>query len=329
MKRLSVIAILICGSLWAQSAPSAHAPAPSKSLVPGYTQMYCAGFVYHHTLSRKNFIVASKEAPHVDEFPLGETVFLGGPNLKAGERYSIVREVVDPNLEMISPEQEIRFKHLGHLYKEIGWVTVSSVQKGAAVAKIGFSCDPAVPGDIIIPFEEKPTPATREFDPPLDQFLPSTGGPRGHILGTKDFVDLLGRGNIVYLDFGANKGARPGDYLYIRRGYGDKELNKIDQASEMLPRGFDPGAVHQAPLKSIKHLPSHVLGEVLVMSVTERSSTALIIRSAAEVQLGDVVESEGPGSEPVQEAKPKTQPPCKILGNWRHRIFLGGCVPGK
>ena len=329
MKRLAIIAVLACGSLWAQSTPPAQSPAATKSFVPGYTQMYCAGFVYHRTLPRKNFVIASKEAPHVDQFPMGETVFLGGPNLKAGERYSIVREVVDPNIEMSSPEQAHRFKRLGHLYKEIGWVTVSSLQKDVAVAKIGFSCDPAVPGDILVPFEEKPTPPTREFDPPLDPYLPASGGPKGHILGTKDFVELMGRGNIIYTDFGATKGAKPGDYLYIRRGYGDKELNKIDQASELLPRGLDPGAVHQAPLKSIKHLPSHVLGEVLVLSVTERSSTAMVVRAVAEVQLGDVLESEGPGNAPASSASASTPEPCKLVDRLRHRIFLGGCKPAK
>ena len=327
MKRLSIIAVLACGSLWAQSTPPAQSSATTKSFVPGYTQMYCAGFVYHRTLSRKNFVAASKEAPHVDQFPLGETVFLAGPNLAAGERYSILREVVDPNKELSVPEQARHLRNLGHLYQEIGQVTVKSVLKGGAVAKITFSCDPAVPGDIVVPFEEKPMPQTRDVDPPLDQFMPPTGAARGHILGSKDFVELLGRGNIVYTDFGATKGARPGDYLYIRRGYGDHDLNKMDRISEQLPRGLEPNAVHQAHLKSIAKLPSHVLGEALVLSVTEHSSTVIIIRTVAEVHLGEVLEGEGPGNAPV--ATPAAPEPCKLVDRLRHRIFLGGCQPHK
>jgi hypothetical protein len=327
MKRLSIIAVLACGSLWAQSTPPAQSPAATKSFVPGYTQMYCAGFVYHRTLSRKNFVAASSEAPHVDQFSRGETVFLGGPNLAAGERYSILREVVDPNKELSVPEQAHHLRQLGHLYQEIGQVTVSSVHKGGAVAKITFSCDPAVPGDIVVPFEEKPAPPTRDFDPPLEQYLPPTGAARGHILGSKDFVELLGRGNLVYTDFGASKGARPGDYLFIRRGYGDHDLNNMDKISEQLPRGLEPNAVHQARLKSIAKLPSHVLGEALVLSVTEHSSTVVIIRTVAEVQLGDVLEGEGTDGTPV--ATRTTPEPCKLVDRLRHRIFLGGCQPSK
>ena len=89
----------------------------------------------------------------------------------------------------------------------------------------------------------------------------------------------------IYTDFGAIKGAKPGDYLVITRGYAPEDLNRIDRASEDLPRGVDHTAVNRAkvPPDSDRLMPDHVLGEILVLNVSPDSSTALITRASAEM----------------------------------------------
>jgi hypothetical protein len=333
MKRLIAIFALLSGSLWAQSSPALDVPAASsKSNGPSYSQLYCAGFITHQGLPRTNFVAASKEAPHEDQFSAGSILFLGGPGLAEGERYSLIRQVEDPDREDSSPLQRKRLGQLGKLYQEIGWVTVHSVQKGAAVASFDFACDTAVPGDIVVPFHEKPMVTFHTSDRPVNSFLPASGEPTGYILGSKDFIGLLGSGAIVYTDFGAAKGAHPGDYLFIRRGYADANLNKIDRASVDLPKGYEPNAVHQAQLNANAdaHFPSHVLGEMLVLSVSNESATALITRSFAEIQLGDVVQSEDRQAAVSEAERTVVAPhPCSIVSRARRVLFLGHGCGGK
>lgn len=295
MKRLIVIIALLSGSLWAQSSPSLDVPAKSSPANgPSYSQLYCSGFITRQAVPHTNFVLASKEAPHEDQIAGRSVIFLGGPGLAEGQRYSLLRQVEDPNREDSSPLQRKKLGKLGRLYEEVGWATVRSVQQGTAIATFDFSCDAAIPGDLVVPFQEKPAVSFRPQEAPVNSFLPAVGAPTGHILGSKEFIGLLGSGNIVYTDFGAVKGAKPGDYLFVRRGYATSDLNRIDQASEKLPRGFDSNAVNTAKPKvhADDGIPSHVLGEMLVLNVSAEASTALITRSFAEMELGDVVQGE-------------------------------------
>jgi hypothetical protein len=322
MKRLIAIAALLSGSLWAQTALEVPALA-TKSNGPSYSQQYCAGFISRHAVARTNYIVASKEAPHEDQYSARSVVFVGGPGLREGQRYSILRQSVDPNQEDSSPEQRSKLARLGRLYEEIGWMTVHSVQKGTGIATFDFACDTAVPGDIVVPFAEKPQIAVRASDLPVNQFMPSSGL-TGHLLGSKEDLGLLGSGRIVYTDYGSTRGAHMGEYLYIRRGYSDSELNKIDRVSEMLPRGDAPEAANQAKLKTgaEKRLPSRVLGEMLVLNVSESASTGLITRSFAEIQLGDGIEREG-GAVAAATSAAEPQQPCTASPLWRRAILRG------
>ena len=295
MKRIVAFMALLSGSVWAQANSALDVPThPSAANGPSYSQMYCSGFITRRSAPRTNFIVASKEAPHPDQFGGRTVLFLGGPGLEEGQRYSVIRQVEDPNREDSSPEQRKKLGKLGKLYQEIGWVTVRSARRNSTIATFDFSCDVAVPGDIVVPFQEKPLISFRELDPPINSFRPYTGDFTGHILGSKDFIGLLSSGTIVYTDYGAKKGAEPGDYLIVRRGYAPADLNLVDRLSAQLPKGMDPNAVNQAKIKpnANDQLPSHDLGELLVLNVTADSSTALIIRSFAEMELGDVVEGE-------------------------------------
>jgi hypothetical protein len=297
MKHLIALITLFSGTLWAQSSPSSGIPSSSSPANgPSYSQMYCSGFITRDAIPRTNFVLGSKESPHEDRIQSHSIMFLGGPGLVEGERYSLLRQVDDPNHEDSSPEQRKKLSKLGALYAEVGWITVHSVQPGVSIASFDFACDVATRGDIVVPYKERSSVFFRTTDGPIGSFRPAADAVHGHILGSKDFVGLLGTGLIVYTDFGSAKGARPGDYLLVTRGYAPDDLNKIDRASEQLPKGAEDTAVNPARIKanSDVRIPQHVLGEALVLNVSPDSSTAILTRSFAEMELGDVVQSEEP-----------------------------------
>ncbi len=176
-----------------------------------------------------------------------------------------------------------------------------------------------------MPYQEKPPIAFRTIDDPVESFRESPSEVQGHILASKDFVGLLGTGNIVYTDFGSAKGAQPGDYLFILRGYAPADLNKIDRASETLPKGADNDfyAVKPAHVKpdADSRIPQHVLGEMLVLHATPESSTAIITRSFAEMELGDVIEAEDTRPEGAEAAAPPAKD-CRLTSRLHQLLLL-------
>lgn len=326
MKRLIFAITLLSGTLLAQSSVAPAIPTGSSpGNGPSYSQMYCSGFVTQEAIPRTNFIVGSKESPHEQLFPARSVLFLGGPPLVERTRYSVLRQVSDPNHEDSSPEQRKRLARLGALYQEIGWVTVHSVDKGTSVASFDFSCDPAIPGDIVVPYREKPTVTFRSTDAAVNSFAEDVKAPMGQILGSKDFVGLLGTGQVVYTDFGSAKGAQPGDYLVILRGYSSGDFNRIDRVSERLPKGSDSTTVNPAQVQpdAEGRAPHRVLGEILVLSVTPGSSTAIVMRNFAEMELGDVVVNENVHTAALNAVSDDDPAPCRQVSRVRRMLFLG------
>jgi hypothetical protein len=299
MKSFIGTTLLLSAALWAlpgaaQVAAGADSAAGAHIHGPTYSQLYCSGFISKKHISRSTYVLGSKESPHEDRLQGRSMLFLRGDGLTEGERYSIVRQVADPNREDSSPDERQRLSSLGGLYQDIGWVTVRSIDNGTAIASFDFACGAAVPGDLIIPFEERPQISYRDSNPTLPTFLGARAGTTGHILGAREFDALLGSGAIVYTDFGASKGASPGTYLLITRGYASGDMNRIDRLYERLPRGAEITAVNPAglPRNAGEKMPIRVLGEMLILNTTEHSSTALITRSSSEIGLGDVVHLE-------------------------------------
>jgi hypothetical protein len=299
MKHRIVAILLLSAGLWAQSGPASGASGASSPVSGlGYSQFYCSGFITRDAIPRSSFVLGSKESPHEDHFAGRSLLFLRGTDLTPGTRYSVVRQIADPNREDSSPEQRSRLASLGDLYEDVGWVTVQSVENATAIATFDFSCGTAIPGDIVVPFQERPQLTLRRPEAALETFRSGSAAVRGRILGSRDFVGLLGNGQTVYTDFGSAKGAKPGDYLIISRGYAPDDLNKVDRASEGLPRGAEGTAVNAATLpRDDSRMPTHILGELLVLNVSPDASTALITRASAEVELGDAVQMEGAQAE--------------------------------
>jgi hypothetical protein len=330
MKHLIAALTLLSGSLWAQSNRPLDIPTgASPGNGPSYSQMYCSGFITRQAIPRTNFVLGSKETPQEDLISGRALMFLGGPTLVQGQRYSLLRQVADPNHEDSSPEQRKKLGKLGALYEEVGWVTVRSVQKNVSIASFDFSCEPAIQGDIVVPFREKPTLSFRTTDPAISTFVPAVNAVHGHILGSRDFSGLLSQGMVVYTDFGRAMGARPGDYLTIVRGYAPGDLNRIDRATEGLPRGAEATAVKPAKVKSHAddRLPPRVLGEVLVLDVSRDSSTGIITRAFSEMELGDVVQGEAGQSGRAESSQETAEPAsCKPASRLRRMLSLAhGC----
>jgi len=266
---------------------------------PTHADIYCAGFV-GKTLPESRYIAGGLQTPNTTKFTNDEMIFLAGGGYQVGQKYTILRDLKDPNKYEIFAGQRRMLNAMGEPYAEIGRVRVTDIRSRTAIAQVEFSCEPLVPGDIAVPFEEKP-PIT--FHPPVrfDRFAPANGKARGRIIMARDFDTELGTGAKVYMNMGTNQGIKVGDYLKAVRRYTDDLKDPVDSLSfkasytedtQKKPPSVEGGMFTKTkgPNIHVADLPRRAVGEVVILNATPTTSTGMIVFALEDVHIGDTVE---------------------------------------
>jgi hypothetical protein len=273
---------------------------PTERLItPTAADINCAGFISKPIGSRNQFVAGGLESPFTTRFANGEAIYLTG-KYEAGQQYTIVRELVDPNRYELFQGQWSSLKAAGQPYEELAHVRVIDTRGKMAVAKVEYSCDTIIPGDYVVPFVEKPAAA---FHAPMrfDRFAPASGQLSGRIILAKDFDSELGNGGKVYLNIGANQGLKVGDFLRASRTYTATARDSVDslsfRASTKEPTQtkqtvVEPGFLDKAhgPVVHVSEMPRRSVGEIIILGVTPATATGMIVFSMEPVHVGDRVE---------------------------------------
>jgi len=111
MKKIGLLLIL-CAAVGApaqQSTPAGGQSTPAGTLptnlnfpverivAPTNADLYCAGFVTKNLLPNVNFVAGGLDTPSTTNYGDSEIVYLNGKGYELGKRYSVVRELRDPN----------------------------------------------------------------------------------------------------------------------------------------------------------------------------------------------------------------------------------------
>jgi hypothetical protein len=295
-----------------QAAPAASGSAPAGTVetnvnfpveqmaTPTYSDLYCAGFVSQHPLPNVNYVAGGLDTPNTTHFAAGEIIYLSGKGYELGKRYTIVRELHDPNRFETFNGQFAMLKAMGKPYSELGIVQIVDLRSKTAIGHVEFSCEPIVPGDVAIPFVEK---ATIPYHPPVhfDRFVPANGKVGGRIVMARDFDSELGTGMKVYLNVGSNQGVKVGEYFRAFRGYEADLHNPVDSLSFKASTADDtqehPASMEKNMLSSssgpnihVADLPRRSVGEIVILSITPTTSTGMIVFAMEDMHLGDGVE---------------------------------------
>ena len=210
---------------------------------------------------------------------------------------------------------------MGIYVQDIGQLQVFKVRENTSVAKITFTCDIALLGDLLAPVPDRvsPQPPTAE----LDRYGDPNGKQTGHLMMAKDSREMVTRNDVVYIDLGGEDQIKAGDYLTIYRPLGTGNLTRVDNEemarnratgfqsdrwrgggfSNMASRAKDStgfvnsgGRYRHRPItsKEVKDhrppMPRKIVGELVVIDVQTRTATAIITRVTGEVHTGDLVE---------------------------------------
>jgi hypothetical protein len=271
---------------------------------PTAADLHCGGFVSKQLEPNTNFVTGGLESPNTTKFARNDLVFMAGPGYQTGQQYEIVRELQDPNRYELFAGQHAMLKAMGQPYSELGRVRIVDTRGKMAVGHIEFSCEPIVPGDIAVPYAEKPEIA---FHMPerFDRFLPSNGKAGGRIVLAKDFDLLLGTGSKIYMNLGSNQGVKVGDYFRAVRSYEADLQDPVDslsfKASTTEDTQLRPPSIEgrmltrtKGPLIHVADMPRRAVGEIVVIHTTPTTATGMIVFALEDIHVGDRVELDQP-----------------------------------
>ncbi len=144
-------------------------------------------------------------------------------------------------------------QYLGYLVNRLAVAQVTQVDTDLTTVKIVRAYAAVSPGDPVMKFV-LPTDEGAAVD------QPSAGNVEGRVVEFQNnmgIMNMVAQRNIVYLDLGREDGIRPGDRMEI--------------------------------VRSGRDLPQRVVGELKILSLEDRTATALITKSISRVLKGDRV----------------------------------------
>jgi hypothetical protein len=268
---------------------------------PSNADLYCAGFINKQLLPNSNFVAGGLNTPNTTKFTNEDLIYLMGQGYQTGQEYTVVRELQDPNRYELFAGQHAMLNAMGQAYAELGRVRIVDTRHKAAIAHIEFSCEPIDPGDILVPYAEKPT-VTYHAPVRFDRFAPVNSATSGRIVLAKDFDYELGTGAKVYLNVGANQGVKVGDYFRAVRGYTADLSDPVDSLSfagydvvedtQKRPPSLEPHMFNKTkgPVIHVADLPRRSVGEIVVLSTTPTTATGMVVFALEDIHLGDSVE---------------------------------------
>jgi len=240
-------------------------PAPEKRAFPIALDqdLYCSGFITTNADQWTMRIIGNEQNYDKVSLTLFDIVYINqgeAEGISPGDEFTVIyrgRRLHHP----------VNLKGLGDYVVQTGRIKVVATQEHTATAEITYSCDASFVGNSIIPFEPKEVPVYTEL-PPIDRYSVEGPNTKGFVVFTKDDLGTVAQGNEIQIDLGAKDGIGVGTRLILYRPNS---------------RGYEGTSFE-------KSIPRHVLGEMIVYSVQEGTSTGRIIQMYDYVEDGDSVE---------------------------------------
>ncbi|HET7114546.1 MAG TPA: hypothetical protein VFI57_12945 [Pyrinomonadaceae bacterium] len=296
--------------------PTAAQPAR----VAGESSLFCAGYIRYQRFGKTPEIVGAEEEQEQRTYSDGDIVYLNAGSrlgIKEGQTFQIIRPRGD-----VKGVHRQKVGFLGTYVQEIGQLQVFKVREETSAAKIMFTCDMALLGDLVVEVPVRESPLQRP-EGNLDRFADPTGKQVGRLMMARDNREMLTRNDVVYIDLGGEDNVKRGDYLTIYRPLGTGNVTRVDNEEIARNRatGFQSdryrgggissegsrakdktafvdahGRYRYRPItsrevkKARPDMPRKIVGEMVIIDVQSRTATALITRAASEVHTGDWVE---------------------------------------
>jgi hypothetical protein len=294
------VAALSLGILVAASGAAAQTTPPpvvsstqrvAEAVSPDYTAVYCSSFVTDEAVPTDTLLISGEESNSKIIFGRGDFVYVNkgsAQGVHVGDRFTVVRPVTDEAKVQWFKWQDKLMKAMGTVYKDTGQLVITTVHPNVSIAQITFSCDYMQRGDIVRPYQDRPSPPFRT-GAKFDHFAPVSGKPVGMVVLGQEFSQLYGKNNVVYVNLGNAQGVKLGDYIRIFRYQGslaETAPNTEGYQYKLFGFGSTPTRYEW------NDIPREVLGEGVVINNSKNASSVFITYSRMESFAGDYVEVE-------------------------------------
>jgi hypothetical protein len=260
--------------------------------------LYCSGFIRRAALPR-DLRVIGKFQDTLSVFAVDSEYIYVSKGAEDGMTNGTSYQVIRPTRTVTNPKGRTKDEqNLGMHYLEVAQVTVVVLQPDYSLARVIRNCgDPIEVGDIMLPFQrlDVPAPPLRR---PFSPLMKATGDIKGSVVIAKSALLNYGSvfklssnipgvggrlgslsrgiahdGSIVYVDIGQGQGVKPGDLFIV---YKDVDLES---------------PLYDLPTESKKVKGARIaIGELIIIKVGERASTALVTYASEGISLGNFVE---------------------------------------
>lgn len=269
-------------------AIAASAAAQARGNVATINDLYCSGVVRAQTMPRDTHIISGEDSYVMTGYRQGDKVFINrgsshGTNV--GDEFMVMREAKDRSPVKWFRGQGTLMRAMGRLWTDVGRVKVTEVRSNVSIAEVVFTCDMLQRGDTIRPFAAMSSPAFPEG--PIDRFGQATGKSVGMVVFAKNYGQMVGTYDIVYVNLGSSQGVSVGDHIRVFR------YQNTTHEVPYRPRGtaYQLWGWGSTPLRyTWGDLPREVLAHGVVLRVGENAATVLLTNSLKDIYLGDYVE---------------------------------------
>ncbi|HEV8383298.1 MAG TPA: OmpA family protein [Candidatus Acidoferrales bacterium] len=304
---------------------AAAAMAQQGPTVPNPADIYCSGMVTREAIPTDTYVISGEESHYKATFGGSDYIFINkgsSGGVKLGDEFLVMRAEKNPSHIKWFEYQPSLVHAMGTMWIDVGRVQVVHVQGNVSVAQINTSCTYFQRGDIVRPFTPRPAPTLRPAN--LDRFPTPSGKSQGMVVLAKDWSQVAGMNDIIYINVGTSQGAKTGDYIRIFRFQGTRHDTVYQDRNTAWKRwGFGKTPV---PYKW-NDLPREQLGEGIVLRSSENASTVLVTLSLHDVFMGDYVELLEPAPplaiRPPAPVAPANRPPALSCVADRGTVMAG------
>ncbi|HTC78253.1 MAG TPA: hypothetical protein VK657_06515, partial [Terriglobales bacterium] len=233
-----------------------------KVQAPSESDVYCDGFISSQAVPETSYVRAGWGTPQQTRFVEPNYIYAQGSGFAEGSDYLIVRKLRDPNRWEAFRGQRSVISAAGQPYADVGQASVvkGGVRGGQAILVVKKTCEPIVPGDYVIPFENRPRPELK-YTGAFDPFATPNGKLTGRIISSRDFDQNVGTGKAVYLSVGSDQGVKVGDYFHATRTYEQIGQDPVDNLAFKATTTEDTQAnTVTFPKNKLNELPRRSLG---------------------------------------------------------------------
>lgn len=218
--------------------------------------LQCAEYVAEEPEDTSFRLMSSEQGWEKQTLANGDIVYLNkgtSSGIKAGDMFTthhVLRDLRHPKSG----------KKLGQKITTTGWVKVILTEESVSTAVVEQACSEIPVTDYLRPFEKVQVPMVPRSTP-ADRLTPPSGKPSWTVVDLQNNVAVAAAGEMVSIDAGNQEGLAPGALLTLYR----------------------------VTLPGVP-TPRRVVGEATVVAVRDRTATAKLTYTEAEIVAGDSAE---------------------------------------